>query len=44
MNERFWDERRRHGGWNPSNLNEEIEINNSPFGGEIKGMIKDENN
>jgi len=42
--ERIWDERRRHGGWNPSYLSENIELNDSPFGGEIKGMIKDENN
>lgn len=42
MKERIYDERRRHGGWNPAYLSEEIEFNDSPFGGEIIGMIKDE--
>jgi len=40
MKERNWDARRRNGGWNPNDLSEEIEINDSPFGGEVK----DENN
>lgn len=44
MKERTYDERRRHDGWNPTNPSEEIELNNSPFGGEIKGMIEDEDN
>ena len=44
MKERTYDERRRHGGWNPTNLSENIEINNSHFSGVIKGMIEDEDN
>lgn len=37
--ERIYDARRRHGGLNPYHLSEEIEINESPFGGEILEVI-----
>ena len=43
MKERTYDERRRHGGWNPSSPNENIEINDSPFSGVILEEIDEDN-